>query len=147
MTDEIESKAQEYIDKIDSMGGMVAAIEKGFPQQEIQETSYQYQKAVENKEEIIVGINDLVTQEEFPLQLLQIGSEVQEQQTKRLKELRNERSNRAVKKALKELERAAQSDKNLMPFLVEAVREYATLGEMCDILKSVFGTYQEVSIY
>ena len=147
LTDEIEAKALEYIDKIDSMGGMIAAIKKGFPQREIQETSYQYQKAVENKEKIIVGVNDLVTHEEFPLQLLQIGPEVQEHQTKRLQKLRKRRDNRAAKKALKELKRAARSDKNVMPFLVEAVREYATLGEMCDTLKEVFGTYQEAGIY
>ena len=147
LTDEMEAKAREYIDKIDSMGGMIAAIRKGFPQREIQETSYQYQKAVENNEEIVVGVNDLVTQEDFPLQLLQIGSEVQEHQTKSLQKLRKKRNNRAVNNALKNLEGAARSDKNLMPFLVEAVREYATLGEMCDALKEVFGTYQEAGIY
>ncbi|MDA2924723.1 methylmalonyl-CoA mutase family protein [Acidobacteria bacterium AH-259-L09] len=143
LTNEMEEGARQYFHKIDAMGGMIGAIERGFPQREIQEASYQYQKAVEKRQKIIVGVNQFVVDNEPPIEVLQIGPEVQEHQVKRLKRLRSRRNNQALQKALSELEEAARSDKNLMPFLIEAVKEYATLGEMCDALKEVFGIYQE----
>ena len=143
LTNEIEKDCLEYFDRIDGMGGMIPAIEKGFPQKEIQEASYQYQKAMENKKKVVVGVNDFVAQEEPPIEILQIGPEVSEQQVRRLKRLKARRNNRAVRRTLSSLKTAARSEKNLMPFLTEAVREYATLEEMCGTLKEVFGVYQE----
>ncbi|MGH9338595.1 MAG: acyl-CoA mutase large subunit family protein [Acidobacteriota bacterium] len=145
LTNEMEDGSRDYFDRIDAMGGMIAAIERGFPQKEIQEASYQYQKAVESKDKTIVGVNRFVLEDEPPLEVLQIGPEVQEHQSSRLKALRNRRNNRALQEALSELQQAARRDQNLMPFLIQAVREYATLGEMCDALKEVFGTYDEPS--
>ena len=143
LTNEIEKGCLEYFDRIDDMGGMVPAIEKGFPQKEIQEASYQYQKAMEKKEQVVVGVNDFVAQGEPTIEILQIGPEMSEQQVKRLKHLKTRRNNRAVQRALSSLKTAARSEKNLMPFLTEAVREYATLEEMSNTLKEVFGVYQE----
>lgn len=143
LTNEMEEGARQYFHKIDAMGGMIRAIERGFPQREIQEASYQYQKAVEKRQKIVVGVNEFVVDNEPPIEVLQIGPEVQEHQVKRLKRLRSRRNNQAVQKALSALEEAARSDKNLLPFLIEAVKEYATLGEMCNALKEVFGIYQE----
>ena len=145
LTREMEEGARKYFDKIDAMGGMIAAIERGFPQKEIQEASYQYQKAVENKAKIVVGVNEFVTDEIPSIETLQIGPETREHQVKRLKKLRAKRNNRSVNRTLSELKEAARSNKNLMPLLINSVKEYATLGEMCETLKEVFGTYQEPS--
>ncbi len=143
LTNEMERGAEEYFERIDALGGMVEAIEKGFPQKEIQEASYQFQKAVEQKEKIVVGVNEFELEEEPPIEILQIGEEVRELQAKRLKEVRRVRDSRAVRRSLSELKAAARSDRNLMPHIMEAVREYATLGEMCSALQEVFGSYQE----
>ncbi len=143
LTNEMERGAEEYFERIDALGGMVEAIEKGFPQKEIQEASYQFQKAVEQKEKIVVGVNEFELEEEPPIEILQIGEEVRELQAKRLKEVRRVRDSRAVRRSLSELKAAARSDRNLMPHIIEAVREYATLGEMCSALQEVFGSYQE----
>lgn len=142
-TNEMEAEARRYFEKIDSMGGMIAAIEKGFPQREIQDASYAYQQKVENKEDVIVGINEFMIDDEPPVEILYIGPEVEEHQKNRLGTLRSRRHERAVRKSLNDLKEAARTDQNLMPFLITAVREYATLGEMCDTLKDVFGMYQE----
>ena len=143
LTSEMEKGCLEYFNRIDGMGGMIPAIERGFPQKEIQEASYRYQKAIEADEKIVVGVNEFVTVEEPPIKILEIGPEVGEQQVMRLKRLKTRRNSRAVAKALSSLKGAARSDKNLMPFLRDAVREYATLEEMCSTLKEVFGVYQE----
>jgi len=145
LTNEMEEGARKYFEKIDAMGGMITAIEKGFPQKEIQEASYQYQKAVESKEKIVVGVNEFALDQAPPIETLQVNPTLQEHQVRRLKRLRARRSTAAVKRTLSELKEAARSDQNLMPFLVDTVKEYATLGEMCDTLKEVFGTYQEPS--
>ena len=143
LTDEMEEGSRDYFHKIEALGGMIAAIERGFPQKEIQEASYQYQKAVEEKEKIVVGVNEFIVDNEPPLQLLQIGTQPQTHQIERLKHLKSARNNRAVQTALSALKEAARTDRNLMPFLIEGVREYATLGELCDTLKEVFGEYKE----
>ena len=143
LTQDMEEEARQYIETIDGMGGMIPAIERGFPQREIQEASYQHQKAVETKRQIVVGMNEFQTDETLPVETLRIGPETGERQIQRLEKLRSRRNTRAVKRALSELKEAARSDKNLMPFFIEAAKEYTTLGEICETLKEVFGEYQE----
>jgi methylmalonyl-CoA mutase N-terminal domain/subunit len=143
LTNEVESGAYEYFSEIDSRGGMIPAIEAGFPQREIQEAAFQYQKAIEDKRQIIVGVNDFASEEEVPIEILQIGEEVRDHQIACLKRLRRERSEQGVRRTLSDLKQGAQTDQNLMPLLMQAVREYATLGEICICLKDVFGIYEE----
>jgi methylmalonyl-CoA mutase N-terminal domain/subunit len=143
LTTETERACYRYFDKIDALGGMVAAIETGYPQKEIHDAAYAYQQAVERKEEVIVGVNEFVTAEERPITLLVIDENVARLQWRKLEELRKRRDNLRVQTALEALGSAASSDANLMPYILEAVRAYATLGEMCDVLRRVFGTYEE----
>jgi len=145
LTNEVERGAWDYIGKIDAMGGMVAAIERSYPQREIAEASYRYQMAVDKKEKIIVGVNDFVS-EEKPLEVLQIDETVAHRQAERLRKLRADRSQAEVSRRLTALRKAAEGKDNLMPFLFDAVRAYATLGEICDAMRDVFGTYEEVAI-
>jgi methylmalonyl-CoA mutase N-terminal domain/subunit len=145
LTSEIERGAWEYIEKIDSLGGMVAAIERSYPQREIAEASYRYQVAVDRKEKIIVGVNDFVA-EESPLEILQIDDSLGDRQAEKLRTLRSQRSNEEVNRRLDALREAAKSSANLMPFIYEAVKSYATLGEICDAMREVFGIYEEVAI-
>jgi methylmalonyl-CoA mutase N-terminal domain/subunit len=145
LTNEVERGAWEYIEKIDAMGGMVAAIERSYPQREIAEASYRYQMAVDKKEKIIVGVNDFVS-EEKPLEVLQIDETVARRQAERLRKLREGRSQDEVSRRLTALRKAAEGKENLMPFIYDAVKAYATLGEVCDAMREVFGTYEEVAI-
>jgi methylmalonyl-CoA mutase, N-terminal domain len=145
LTNEVERGAWDYIEKIDAMGGMVPAIERSYPQREIAEASYRYQRALDKKEKIMVGVNDFVS-EEKPLEILQIDETVAHRQAERLAKLRAERSKAEVDRRLNALRKAAQGKDNLMPFLFEAVKSYATLGEICDAMRDVFGTYEEVAI-
>jgi methylmalonyl-CoA mutase N-terminal domain/subunit len=145
LTNEVERGAWDYIEKIDALGGMVAAIERGYPQREISEASYLYQVAVDKKEKIIVGVNDFVTKEK-PLDTLQIDESVAQRQGERLRKLRSERSSDEVARRLSALRKAAQGTENLMPFIFDAVKCYATLGEICDAMREVFGTYEEIAI-
>src|SRR5277367_3538159 len=145
LTNEVEAGAWEYIHRIDSLGGMVAAIENSYPQREIAEASYHYQMAIDKKEKIMVGVNDFVA-EESPLEVLQIGEGVAEQQAVALKKLRAERSPDEVGRRLAALRKAAAGKDNLMPFIYDAVKAYATLGEVCDAMRAVFGIYEEVAI-
>jgi len=156
LTLRMEHGAFDYFGKMDAMGGMVKAIERGYPQKEIAESSYQYQRAVEAKEKIIVGVNEFAIEEEPP-QILYIDETVALQQTAKLKSLRERRSNEAVQRALQALKKAASqqpnagsngtiSSANTMPFIVDAVRAYATVGEICEALREVYGTYTEVSV-
>ena len=124
---------------------MVAAIEHGYPQREIAEASYRYQVALDKKEKIMVGVNDYVAQEK-PLEILQIDETVARRQAERLSKLRKERSSDAVARQLAALRRASQGKDNLMPFILDAVKSYATLGEICDAMRDTFGTYEEVAI-
>jgi len=145
LTNEEERGAWDYIHRIDALGGMVAAIERGYPQREIAEASYRYQQAVDRKEKIIVGVNDYVA-EEKGIDILQIDETVATRQTAQLLKLRAERSNAEVERRLAALRKAAEGKDNLMPFIYEAVKVYATLGEVCDAMRAVFGIYEEVAI-
>ena len=157
LTLDMEQGAFDYFDKLDAMGGMVKAIERGYPQKEIAEAAYQYQRAVENKEKIIVGANDFVIDEKPP-QILYIDYEkVADHQTRKLKALKSRRSTEEVQRRLEALKKAAaqqpvvksdgkMSDANTMPYIIDAVRAYATVGEICNALREVYGTYEEVSI-
>jgi methylmalonyl-CoA mutase N-terminal domain/subunit len=147
LTSQIEEKATKYIEQIDDMGGAVAAIEKGFMQREIVESAYHFQKEVEAKKRIIVGVNEFVT-EEAPIKILKIDPEIEKKLVERLKQIKRQRNQAEVKETLNRLVKAAEhEDVNLMPFILEAVKEYATLGEICDTLREVFGEYKPPSIF
>ena len=145
LTSQIEAEALEYFRRIDAMGGMVPAIEKGFPQREIQEAAFRYQQAVERREKIVVGVNDYVMDEK-PVPILYIDPAVEREQVARVQALRAERDEGAVASALADLKDAARGSDNLMPPILEASRRYATIGEMCDALREVFGEYEEPRI-
>jgi len=145
LTNEVEEGAWDYIRKIDALGGMIAAIERSYPQREIAEASYLYQMAVDRKEKIIVGVNDYVTNEK-QLEILQIDETVATGQSVRLGKLRAERSSDEVERRLFALRKAAGREENLMPHILDAVKAYATLGEICDAMRVVFGVYEEVSV-
>jgi methylmalonyl-CoA mutase N-terminal domain/subunit len=145
LTNEVERGAWDYIEKIDSMGGMVPAIERSYPQREIAEASYRYQRELDKKEKIMVGVNDYVSEEKH-LDTLQIDETVAHRQAERLAKLRTDRSQAEVDRRLNALRKAAEGKDNLMPFLFDAVKSYATVGEICDALREVFGTYEEVAI-
>ena len=145
LTNEMEDAAWKYIRKVDDMGGMIPAIESGYPQREIADASYRYQVSVDRKEKIIVGVNDF-TGEENPIEILRIDESVRAQQAKQLRQLRTERSNDEVARQLTALRKAAHGTENLMPHIYAAVKAYATLGEICDSLREVFGTHEEASI-
>ena len=143
LTLDTERACWEYFERIEALGGMVAAIEKGFPQREIHDAAYAYQQAVERKEKIIVGVNEFVADEERSIDILKIDESVARHQRQRLATLKQKRASARVRSTLEALSSAAASDRNLMPYLLECVRAYATLGEMCDALRHVFGTYEE----
>jgi methylmalonyl-CoA mutase N-terminal domain/subunit len=143
LTDQVEEGARDYINRIDDMGGMIAAIKKGFPQQEIQEASYEYQKSIEAKQRIVVGVNDFLTEEDSPTEILQIGEETREKQSQQIEALKSRRDQKEVQASLQRLKNTAQSEDNLFPSILEAVRCYATLGEICGALKEEFGEYVE----
>ena len=145
LTNEVERGAWDYIEKIDAMGGMVPAIERSYPQREIAEASYRYQRELDKKEKIMVGVNDYVSEEKH-LDTLQIDETVAHRQAERLAKLRADRSQSEVDRRLHALRTAAEGKDNLMPFLFDAVKSYATVGEICDALRDVFGTYEEVAI-
>jgi len=142
LTDEIEARAREYLDRIEDMGGALAAIEAGYIQQEIQESAYQYQKAVETQEQIVVGVNRYRVAEDRRPRILRVDEAVRTAQVERLQRLRTERDNDAVQRALIALEEAARGDDNLMPYILKAVEAYATTGEICGTLRRVFGEYR-----
>ncbi|WP_223144613.1 acyl-CoA mutase large subunit family protein [Deferribacter autotrophicus] len=142
-TNEIERKAEEYINKIEELGGMIRAIEMGYVQKEIQNSAYEYQLMIEKGEQIVVGVNKYQIEEEPPQDILKIDPVVEENQKRKLKALREKRDNLAVQNALKKLEEAAKSNENLMPKIIECARCYATLGEIIKSLKNVFGEYKE----
>lgn len=143
LTLDTERACYDYFQKIDSMGGIVPALERGYPQKEIHDAAYAYQQAVERKEKIVVGVNDYVTEEKCPIELLVIDESVARRQREKLEQLRRKRDNARVQAALESLGSAASTDSNMMPYILECVRAYATLGEMCDVLRGVFGTYEE----
>ncbi len=145
LTDEIEKRAQAYLDRIDENGGAVAAIEQGFIQKEIQASAYAYQRSVEKGDQIVVGLNKFEQEEAPPANLMRVDPGVRKSQTDRLKELKEQRDGVAVAEALKRLKTCARGTDNLMPYIMEAVKSYATLGEICDTLREVFGEYKAIS--
>ncbi len=148
LTNQIEEDAAKYIEQIDTMGGAVASIEKGFMQREIVESAYRFQKEVEAKKKVIVGVNEFLSEEKFPMKLLRIKPEIEKKLIRRLEETKQQRNQLEVEKTLNELCKAAEhEDKNLMPFILRAVKEYATLGEICSALRDVFGEYSPPSIF
>jgi len=146
LTSELEEEALGYFDTIDRMGGMVAAIEKGYPQREIAESAYKFQQAVEERDKIIVGVNEFVADEQTPIGTLYIDESAEERQLAGLERLRGTRDNARVHTCLAALKGGAQGTANTMPLLVDAVRAYATVGEMCDALREVWGEYEETPI-
>jgi methylmalonyl-CoA mutase, N-terminal domain len=143
LTKDLEDEAYTYFEAIDRMGGMVAAIEQGFPQKEISESAYRFQQAVEAREKVIVGANAFVAANEPPVPILYIDEGAAERQLAKLRQLKEERSGEAVQRSLDALKRGAEGSENTMPLLVEAVRSYATVGEMCDALRDVWGEWEE----
>jgi methylmalonyl-CoA mutase N-terminal domain/subunit len=144
LTLDMEKGCWDYFNRLDAMGGMVSAIERGFPQREIQDAAYEYQKAVERKEKIIVGVNDFVLDEEPPIDILLIDETVADRQIASVRRLRETRDNETVRQRLDALRKAAAAgDVNMMPYVLDSVRAYTTLGEICDALRSVYGVYEE----
>jgi methylmalonyl-CoA mutase N-terminal domain/subunit len=147
LTSQIEEKAWEYINKMDSMGGMLAAIDKGFPQMEIADAAYHYQQQIDKGEKVMVGVNKYVIKEKAPPEILRIDEAVEEKQIARLQEVKKERDNRRVVQILSDLRAASKTDKNLMPYVIEAVREYTTEQEICDVWRDIFGEYRDPGFY
>ncbi len=142
ITNALGRQARDYIEKIDRMGGMVAAIDAGFVQKEIQDAAFRYQQEIERKERIIVGVNDFAVRERKARKLLTVDPKIERDQRRRLSSLRRKRDNRAVKASLASLENACRGTDNVMGPILEAVRAYATLGEISDVMRAVFGTYR-----
>jgi len=147
LTNEMEEKAWEYIEKIDSMGGMLAAIERGFPQLEIAEAAYRYQRQLDRREKILVGVNKYASEEETPIELLKIDEKLEEKQIKCIQEVKRSRDNRKVIQALNDVRQACKSGENVMPHVVEAVKAYATEQEICDVYREVFGEYRDPGFF
>ena len=146
LTREMEAGALQYWETIDRMGGMVEAIERGYPQKEIAEASYQFQQSVERGEKVIVGVNDFVQTDEKPIEILYIDESTADLQLQRLAELKRTRDNDKVRQTLDALKAGAKGSANTMPLLLDCVRAYATVGEMCDALREVWGEYEEVPV-
>jgi len=147
LTDEITREVYVYLDKIEKMGGMVKAIEKGYIQKEIQDSAYRYQKEVEAGEKVVVGVNSYKTETGLPSDLLKVDPRVQELQLKKLAEVKKNRDNSKVASVLGKLKNAAEDENaNLIPVILEGVKEYAAMGEICDVLRGVFGEYKEAVV-
>ncbi len=144
LTNQIEEAAMRYIKKIDDMGGILTAIERGFIQNEITDSAYRYQRAVDKGEKIVIGINKYSNNEKVNIETLKVNPEVEEKQKRRLQKLRKQRDNEKVKRALAEIKKVSSSEENLMPAVLDAVKSYVTLGEICNVLKEVFGEYRPV---
>jgi len=147
LTRDMEEEAFEYIKKIDDMGGMVAAIERNYPQLEIADAAYKYQKQIDSKEKTVVGVNKYMTEEELPVEILQIEAELEEKQIQWTNQVKETRNNKKVKDALEKLGESAQRDDNLMHPIIDAVKAYATEQEICDVFREVFGVYRDPGVY
>ncbi|MBU7017348.1 MAG: methylmalonyl-CoA mutase family protein [Theionarchaea archaeon] len=148
LTDKMVDETFAYFDRIEKLGGVLPAIKKGFFQQEIAKSAYEYQKQIDAKKRVVVGVNDFVTGEEAPIPLLKIDPEIERKQVEQLQTLRKERDNAKMEKSLRELEKAAESnDRNLMPYFMDAVKNCATLGETCQVLRDVYGEYEEPALF
>ncbi len=147
LTDRLEEEATDIIHKIDGMGGMLHAIEKNYPQQEIADAAYRYQQQIDRKEKTVVGVNKYDTEESLPVEVLQIDEELERLQMERTNRIREDRDNPKTRECLERLEEACVEDRNVMPFLIDAAKSYATLQEMCDVFRKVFGEYRDPGIY
>mgnify|MGYP002153791256 CR=1 FL=1 len=147
LTQKIEEEAKEYIRKIDSMGGMLKAIEKGYIQREIQESSYKYQKEVESRRRVVVGVNDYLMDESVTMGLLRVDPVTERKQKERLERIKATRDNINLERALTNLQKGAEKEENLMPLIIEAVKYYGTIGEICDVFREVFGEYKAPSVF
>ncbi len=147
LTNKMEEAAMDYINKIDELGGILKAIELGFPQQEIADAAYRYQEQIDKEEKIVVGVNRYRMDNEPPIETLKIDPEVERKQLERLKKLKKERDNSKVTDRLGKLEEAARKDENLMPYIIDAVREYASLQEICDVFRKVYGTFNDPAMF
>jgi len=147
LTDKMEEETYQYWDRVEKLGGVIPAIEKGFYQREIAEAAYKYQKEIDDKKRTIVGVNDYVMDEPIDIPLLKMDEKGEERQIKRLNKLRKDRDNQKVERNLNRLKKAAEGDENLMPYILDCVHSYATLGETCQVLRDVFGEYKEPVIY
>jgi methylmalonyl-CoA mutase N-terminal domain/subunit len=146
LSNQIESKVTAYLDDIDRMGGALKAIERGYIQQEIANSAYDYQVAVDSGEQVVVGVNRFVTDEDYTPKTLEIGVEVERKQIERLRRLKSERDNGKVGQTLDRVRTVARSSENIMPVMIDAVKSYATVGEISDALRQVFGEYREPNI-
>lgn len=148
LTNEMEEKAWEYINKIDDMGGMIAAIDKGYPQMEISDAAFKFQKQIDDKKKILVGVNKYVEENEnVDIPVIQIDEAVEEEQVKRLAEVKRKRDNRKVLSCLNDIKNVCKKGENVMPYCIEAVKNYATVQEICDIYREVYGEYHDPGIY
>jgi methylmalonyl-CoA mutase, N-terminal domain len=147
LTNELERQAYEYFERIDQLGGVVEAIKQNFFQREIAEASFRYQQEVEQEQRIIVGVNRYVEEDERPLEILKIDAALEGEQIERVKALKGRRDSALVEVALGELKRAADSDTNLMPVLIDAARTYVTMGEICDVLRESWGVWRETPVF
>jgi methylmalonyl-CoA mutase N-terminal domain/subunit len=146
LTNDLEEGALEYLKKIETMGGMLRAIETGYVQREIQESAYRYQKAIESQEQVVVGVNRFQVEEEPPINVLRIDPELEQAQVERVRALRERRDAKIVETALKKLHQAAGTNENLLPQILECVEAYATVGEISNTLRRVWGEYRETSV-
>ena len=147
LTNKMEEEAWKYINKIDELGGILKAIEIGYPQQEIAEAAYRYQQQVDKGEKVVVGVNKYVQEKEEPIEILRIDPEVERKQIERLKKIKETRDNAKVAQLLGELREAAKRNDNLMPYIINCVREYCTLQEICDVFRDVYGTFRDPAMF
>jgi len=147
LTDTLEEQAWEYIRKIDDMGGMIAAIDRGYPQMEIADAAYQFQRQLDAGEKVMIGVNKYVSSEKQEIPVLEIDERVEEEQIARLQSVRRRRDQRAVKSSLDALRQACRQGENVMPYCIEAVKNLATVGEICDVYREVYGEYHDPGLY
>jgi methylmalonyl-CoA mutase N-terminal domain/subunit len=147
LTDKMEQAAYEYIKKINGMGGMLKAIERNYPQMEIADAAYKFQREFDENRRIMVGVNKYVTEDEVPVDVYHVDETVEERQIARTQEVKNSRNEKRVKECLERLAEACSNNENVMPYLIEAASAYATVQEMCDVFRNVFGVYRDPSTF
>jgi methylmalonyl-CoA mutase N-terminal domain/subunit len=143
----MEEEAYAIIKRIDDLGGMLSAIEKNYPQQEIADAAYHFQNQVDEKKRIVVGVNRYATEETLPVELLELDEELERLQIEKTNRIKEKRNNGRVRECLSRLEDACSGERNVMEPIIDAVREYATLQEVCDVFRKVFGQYRDPGIY
>jgi methylmalonyl-CoA mutase N-terminal domain/subunit len=143
LTDRMEKEASAYINRIDELGGIIRAIEIGYPQKEIADAAYRYQQQLDTGEKVIVGVNKYAMPEERPMEILKIDHEVERRQVERVRKIKRERNQTLARERLGQVHAAARNGDNLMPHLIEAVKAYCTLGEISDVYRDVFGVYRD----